>query len=67
MVAAMRVGESANLHPQSYQIMGRIHEERAEFEKAAEQYRAFVQVTADPDSQNVGRVRRKLHEWEMLG
>ena len=67
MVTAMRVGESGNLHPQSYQIMGRIHEERAEFEKAAEQYRAFVQVTADPDSQNVGRVRRKLHEWEMLG
>ena len=67
MVMAMRVGESASAHPQSYQIMGRIHEERAEFEKAAEQYRAFVQVTADTESQNVSRVRRKLHEWEMLG
>ena len=67
MVMAMRVGESTSLPPQSYQIMGRIHEQRAEFEKAAEQYRAFVQVTADSDSQNIGQVRRKLHEWEMLG
>ena len=67
MVLAMRVGSSANVHPQSYQIMGMIHEQRAEFEKAAEQYRAFVEVTAEPESRNVGAVQRKLHEWEMLG
>lgn len=67
MVLAMRAGKGANRFPQSYQIMGMIHEERAEFEKAADQYRAFVQATAEPDSQNIRKVQRKLHEWEMLG
>lgn len=67
MVVAMRVGEGSGAHPQSYQIMGRIHEMRAEFDKAAEQYRAYVQSTTEPESPNVGQVRRKLHEWEMLG
>ncbi len=67
MVLAMRAGESGDRFPQSYQIMGMVHERRADFEKAAEQYRAFVQSTAEPESQNVQQVQRKLHEWEMLG
>ena len=67
MVLAMRAGDSANRFPQSYQIMGMIHEQRAEFEKAAEQYRAFVKLMAEPDSQNVQQVNRKLREWQMLG
>lgn len=67
MVLAMRAGGNPNQFPQSYQIMGLIHEQRAEFEKAAEQYRSFMTVTGDLDSQNVQQVKRKLHEWEMLG
>ena len=67
MVLAMRAGDNADQFPQSYQIMGLIHEQRAEFEKAADQYRSFVRVIGQPDSQNVQQVRRKLHEWEMLG
>ena len=67
MVLAMRAGDGANRFPQSYQIMGMIHEHRAEFEKAADQYRAFVKMTAEPDSQNVQQVKRKLLEWQMLG
>ena len=67
MVLAMRAGEDSERFPQSYQIMGLIHEKRAEFEKAADQYRSFVRVTAEPGSDNVQHVKRKLHEWEMLG
>ncbi len=67
MVLAMRAGDGAQQFPQSYQIMGMIHEQRAEFEKAADQYRSFVQVTGEETSQNVQQVKRKLHEWEMLG
>ena len=53
--------------PQSFQIMGMIHEQRAEFEKAAGQYRTFISASNEPDSQNVKAVKRKLHEWRMLG
>lgn len=67
MVLAMRVGANANRFPQSFQIMGLVHEQRAEFEKAADQYRAFVKVLADPESPNVKQIQRKLLEWEMLG
>ena len=67
MVQAMRAGESSERYPQSYQIMGMIHEQRAEFSKAAHQYRTFVEVSAEPQSPNVEQVKRKLHEWEMLG
>ena len=67
MVLAMRAGGNPERFPQSYQIMGMIHEQRAEFEKAAEQYRSFMNVSGDLDSQNVQQVKRKLHEWEMLG
>ena len=66
MVLAMRVGETANRFPQSYQIMAMIHEQRAEFEKAADQYRAFIQAGQE-GSANVKQAKRKLHEWEMLG
>ncbi len=67
MVLAMRAGDNSNQFPQSYQIMGLIHEQRAEFEKAAEQYRSFMKVSGDLSSQNAQEVKRKLHEWEMLG
>ena len=66
MVMALRVGEGANRYPQGYQIMALIHEQRAEFEKAADQYRAFIRV-GDEGSTSVQQAKRKLHEWEMLG
>ncbi|MDE0108177.1 MAG: tetratricopeptide repeat protein [Bryobacterales bacterium] len=67
MVLAMQAREDSSKFPQSYQIMGMIHEQRAEFEKAAGQYRSFIGATNEPDSQNVLSVKRKLHEWQMLG
>lgn len=67
LVLAMRAGEAGDRFPQSYQIMGLIHERRAEFDRAADQYRAFVQVSGEEGSQNVQQIKRKLHEWEMLG
>lgn len=67
MVLAMQAGEDSKRFPQSYQIMGMIHEQRAEFEKAAGQYRSFIGATNEPESQNVQSVKRKLHEWQMLG
>ncbi len=67
MVLAMRVQEGDSVFPQTYQIMALVHEGRAEFEKAAEQYRAFISAAREPDSQNVQQVERKLFEWEALG
>ena len=67
MVLAMREGGAAERYPQSFQIMGMILEQRAEFEKAADQYRSFLSVTDGAGSANVQQVQRKLHEWEMLG
>lgn len=67
MVLAMRAGENADSFPQSFQIMGLVHEQRAEFEEAANQYRSFVRVMGESAAPNVQQVRRKLHEWEMLG
>ena len=67
MVLAMQARDDSNKFPQSYQIMGMIHEQRAEFEKAAGQYRSFLGATNEPESQNVQGVKRKLHEWQMLG
>ena len=67
MVLAMQARDDSKKFPQSYQIMGMIHEQRAEFEKAAGQYRSFLGATNEPESQNVQGVKRKLHEWQMLG
>lgn len=67
MVLAMQASEDSKKFPQSYQIMGMIHEQRAEFEKAAGQYRSFIGATDEPESHNVQSVKRKLHEWQMLG
>lgn len=67
MVLAMQASEDSSSFPQSFQIMGMIHEQRAEFEKAAGQYRSFIGATNAPESQNVQAVKRKLHEWQMLG
>ncbi len=67
MAMAIQQGQEAKQFPQSYQIMGMVHEQRAEFEKAADQYRSFVNLSGAPQSQNVEQIRRKLHEWEMLG
>lgn len=67
MVLAMRANDSGQRFPQSYQIMGLIHEQRADFEKAADQYRTFVEISNEPESQNVKQIKRKLHDWEKLG
>lgn len=67
MVLAMQASEDSKKFPQSFQIMGMIHEQRAEFEKAAGQYRSFLGATNEPESQNVQSVKRKLHDWQMLG
>ncbi len=67
MVLAMRAGKESDRYPQSYQIMGLVHEQRAEFEKAAGQYRTYVRVAGASNVQGIEQVKRKLHEWEMLG
>jgi tetratricopeptide (TPR) repeat protein len=67
MVLAMQSGEDSEKFPQSFQIMGMILEQRAEFEKAAGQYRSFIGASNEPNSQNVQALKRKLHEWQMLG
>ncbi len=67
IVLSMQARDGSAQFPQSFQIMGMIHEQRAEFEKAAGQYRTFISASSEPDSQNVKAVKRKLHEWRMLG
>ena len=67
MVLAIQARDDAAKYPQTNQIMGMIHEKRADFEKAAGFYRSFVSTSAEPESQNVQAVQRKLHEWQMLG
>ena len=67
MVLAMQASEDSSKFPQSFQLMGMILEQRAEFEKAAGQYRSFIGASNEPNSQNVQAVKRKLHEWQMLG
>ncbi len=67
MVSDLLRGNDPDRFPQSYQIMGMILEQRAEFEKAADQYRTFVGLTGQQQNVYVQEVKRKLHEWEMLG
>ncbi len=67
MVLAIQARDDASNFPQTHQIMGMIHEKRADFEKAAGAYRSFVGASLEPESRNVKEVQRKLHEWQMLG
>lgn len=67
MVQAMQARDDGSRFPQSYEIMARIHERRADFEKAAEQYRTYLEVAPEPESRSVQQAKRKLHEWQVLG
>ena len=50
--------------PLSYVITALVHEARAEWEPAASEYRAYIDVALDQKSLEMAK--RKLHEWEML-
>ena len=67
MVLSIQAREDGAKYPQTNQIMGMIHEKRADFEKAAGFYRSFLKTTMQPESGNVKDLQRKLHEWQMLG
>ena len=67
MVAKIRAGTDAARFLQTYQIMGMIHEKRAEFQKAAYEYREFIKASGQTQSTNVQSIQRKLKEWTMLG
>lgn len=64
---SMRAGESGGKFPESYQIMGLVHERRADFQKAAEQYRAYIEFAGESMPDHVQQIERKLHEWAVLG
>ncbi len=67
MVRTMQESGAAAQFPQSFQIMAMVHEQRAEFEAAAEQYREFLAVTREPQGPAAKSASRKLKEWQMLG
>ena len=50
--------------PLSYVIMAAVHEGRGEWELAASEYRAYIELA--PDLKTVEMAKRRLHEWEML-
>ena len=51
--------------PWVYVLLGMAHEERAEYEEAAELYRNFIDLGREPGT--VAKIVRKLDEWEVLG
>ncbi len=50
--------------PLSYAIMAAVHEDRAEWEKAASEYEMYI--GRSPDHKTVDEAKRRLYEWEML-
>lgn len=50
--------------PLSYVIMAMVHEGRAEWEQAADEYTAYIGLSLD--DRTVGMAKRRLYEWEML-
>ena len=50
--------------PLSYVIMAAVYEGRAEWERAAHEYRAYIDLA--PDLKTVEMAKRRLHEWQML-
>ena len=65
MVIDMRVGGLTEKFPQSHQIMGLIHSQRGDFEKAAVEYRAYLEKA--PGANGSDEVKKQLNEWEVLG
>ena len=51
--------------PQSHQILGMIHAQQGLYEQAAVSYRDYL--TVQPDGPVASRIKRQLHEWEVLG
>ena len=51
--------------PQSHQILGMIHAQQGLYEQAAISYRDYL--TVQPDGPAASRIKRQLHDWEVLG
>ena len=64
-VLAIRATDNKDDFPQSHQIMGLIHSQRGEFEKAAAEYRVYVEK--QPNGNGIAGVKKQLNEWEILG
>ena len=64
LVESMKEFNEKDEWPLSYIIMAAIHESRAEWEQAASEYRAYIDLAQDQDT--VETAKRRLHEWEML-
>ena len=56
--------QEAERWPGSFAVLGLIHEQRAEFPRAAELYRTFLRHESEGDTAK--RLKRMLYEWEML-
>ena len=63
-VEALEESNEKDEWPLSYVIMAAVHESRAEWERAASEYRAYIDLAQDQTT--VEMAKRRLHEWEML-
>ena len=61
----LQSSEDKNDSLKSYEILGLVHEKRADFNKAAMSYRSFIEGA--PEAANSTYFKRRLHEWEVLG
>ena len=64
LVRALKEMDEKDEWPLSYVIMATVHERRAEWERAASEYRAYIALA--PDQRTVEMAKRRLHEWETL-
>lgn len=64
LVRSLKEMDEKDEWPLSYVIMATVHERRAEWERAASEYRAYIALA--PDQRTVEMAKRRLHEWETL-
>lgn len=64
LVRSLKEMDEKDEWPLSYVIMATVHERRAEWERAASEYRAYIALAPDP--RTVEMAKRRLHEWETL-
>ncbi|MXY69059.1 MAG: hypothetical protein F4Y47_10950 [Acidobacteriia bacterium] len=64
LIRSLKEVDEKDRWPLSYVIMAAIHERRAEWERAASEYRAYIALAAD--QRTVEMAKRRLHEWETL-
>jgi len=61
----LQSNEGGKRYPQTHHLLGLIYANRGDYPKAAAQMRTFL--SAQPEAPQAEDIRRKLHEWEVLG